>query len=182
MLQSPDLNCANVLSNGDILLTWSNPDPDACGAFVGYVIYASNTLLGPYIAIDTVTLQSQTTYTYSPPTSGTWYFYLETFYNCFGYTSLSSDTLDSNKPLPPVIVVNVTGNGWDLFRKNVGVKVPNIALTLERPVEIRKIVASTLSPVIASQIGALQVNYIVSDTLRLKIEPKIQLFMRGLTC
>ena len=77
------------------------------------------------------------------------------------------------EPLPQVIVLNVSGNGWDLFRKSVGVKVPHIAIALERPVETRKIVASALSPVVASQIGALQVNYIVSDTLRLKIEPKI---------
>ncbi|HRI79884.1 MAG TPA: hypothetical protein PLR06_10155 [Cyclobacteriaceae bacterium] len=77
------------------------------------------------------------------------------------------------EPLPPVIVLNVSGNGWELFRKSVGLKVPQIAIALERPVETRKIVASTLSPVVAGQIGPLQVNYIVSDTLRLKIEPRI---------
>ncbi len=76
-------------------------------------------------------------------------------------------------PLPAMLILNVSGNGWELFRQSLGLKVPNIALSLERPVETRKIVASTLSPVVASQIGSLTVNYIVSDTLRLKIEPRV---------
>ncbi len=77
------------------------------------------------------------------------------------------------EPLPATLILNVSGNGWELFRKSLGLKVPNIALSLERPVETRKIVASTLSPVVAGQIGSLTVNYIVSDTLRLKIETRI---------
>lgn len=76
------------------------------------------------------------------------------------------------EPLPGTLMLNVSGNGWEIFRKSLGVKVPSISMALERPVDIRKIVASTLSPIVASQIGALQVNYIVTDTLRLKIEPK----------
>ena len=77
------------------------------------------------------------------------------------------------EPLPATLTMNVSGNGWELFRKSLGLKVPSISLPLERPVDTRKIVAGTLAPIVASQIGALQVNYIVSDTLRLKIEPKI---------
>ena len=75
-------------------------------------------------------------------------------------------------PLPATLVLNVTGNGWELLRKSLGLKVPNILLSLERPVETRKIVASTLSPVVASQVGSLTLNFIVADTLRLKIEPR----------
>ncbi|NOT75476.1 MAG: hypothetical protein HOP08_11135 [Cyclobacteriaceae bacterium] len=74
-------------------------------------------------------------------------------------------------PLPSSLALNVSGNGWDLLRKSLGVKVPTISMTLERPTEARKIVAGTLSPIVASQIGSLHVNYIVTDTLRLKIEP-----------
>ena len=73
-------------------------------------------------------------------------------------------------PLPATIALNVSGNGWELLRKSLGVKVPAITMPIERPLETRKIVASTLAPIVASQLGTLKVNYIVTDTLRLKIE------------
>ncbi len=102
-LQSPDLQCVNTQSNGDIILTWSVPVPDACGAFVGYNIYRSNILAGPYVLVTTVTVQIQTTYSDINPGAGTWYYYMESSYACAGYTSLSSDTVDSAQPVPPVI-------------------------------------------------------------------------------
>ena len=77
------------------------------------------------------------------------------------------------EPLPATLTLNVSGNGWEIFRESLGLKIPSIAMPLERPAEIHKIVATTLSPIVASQIGPLQVNFIVTDTLRLKIEPKI---------
>ncbi len=101
-LQAPYLQCVNVLSNGDILLTWSIPPVDPCGAFTGYVIWGSQNINGPYSIITTVISQVQTTYTATGLT-GTWYFYMESSYACAGYTSLSSDTLDTDLPLPPVI-------------------------------------------------------------------------------
>lgn len=76
------------------------------------------------------------------------------------------------EPLPRTLTINVNGIGWDLLRKRLGLKVASIQLTLERPAETHKIVAATLSPVIASQIGTLNMNYIVNDTIRLKIEPR----------
>ncbi len=76
------------------------------------------------------------------------------------------------EPLPTYLTINVSGNGWEIFRKSLGVKVPDVSLPLERPVETHKIVAAGISPIVASQIGTLQINYIVTDTLRLKIEPK----------
>ncbi len=75
------------------------------------------------------------------------------------------------EPLPAYIALNVSGNGWELLRKSLGVKVPAITMPIERPAETRKIVASSLAPIVASQLGTLKVNYIVTDTLRLSIEP-----------
>ena len=75
-------------------------------------------------------------------------------------------------PLPGSININVTGNGWDLFRKHFGVKVPELVIPLERPLEIKKIVASTLPPILVSQIGALQINFVVTDTLFIQIDDR----------
>ena len=77
------------------------------------------------------------------------------------------------EPLPATLTLNVSGNGWEIFRESLGLKIPSISLPLERPADTRKIVTTTLSPIVASQIGALQVNFIVTDTLRLEIEPKL---------
>lgn len=77
------------------------------------------------------------------------------------------------RQLPPNLLINVRGNGWDLFRKFFGVKVPVLVIPLERPAETKKIVASTLPALISSQLGGIQINYIVMDTLRLQIENRI---------
>lgn len=73
--------------------------------------------------------------------------------------------------LPEDISINVSGNGWDLFRKSVGLQLPHLTIQLLRPTEVKKIVASSLTPSFSEQLGAgLQINYIVSDTLRLQID------------
>lgn len=75
--------------------------------------------------------------------------------------------------LPQSLLINVKGTGWDLFRKYFGVKVPTLTIPIERPAETRKIVASTLPVRLASQLGTIQINHVVIDTLRLHLEPKI---------
>jgi hypothetical protein len=76
------------------------------------------------------------------------------------------------RPLPRDIYLNVSGNGWDLFRKSLGVKLPLLTIPLERPAEVRKIVGSTMPPLLAGQVGNLKINHVVTDTLYLTIEPK----------
>ncbi len=75
--------------------------------------------------------------------------------------------------LPQSLLINVKGSGWDLFRKYFGVKVPTLTIPIERPADTRKIVASTLPVRLAAQMGTIQINHIVLDTIRLHIEPRI---------
>jgi hypothetical protein len=74
--------------------------------------------------------------------------------------------------LPKSVNLNVSGNGWDLFRKHLGLKVPPVIIPLERAKEIRKIVGSTLAPMLATQVGNLKINYVVTDTLYLQIDER----------
>lgn len=74
--------------------------------------------------------------------------------------------------LPQRVRLNVSGIGWDLLRKSVGVKLPALSIPLERPTEVHKIVASTLPSVLGPQLGALQINYVVNDTLFVQIDPR----------
>lgn len=75
--------------------------------------------------------------------------------------------------IPPKLTVNVNGNGWELLRKYLGQKVPVISLPLERPADVHRIAGAALAPQIVSQLGVLQLNYVVLDTLRIAIEQKI---------
>lgn len=76
-------------------------------------------------------------------------------------------------PLPRQISINVTGSGWELIRKTLGVKLPELVIPVERPLEIRKIPAAAITPLLATQLGALKINYINTDTLRLRLEERI---------
>ncbi|MFM8913063.1 MAG: hypothetical protein ACKOE6_09135, partial [Flammeovirgaceae bacterium] len=72
--------------------------------------------------------------------------------------------------LPHRITLNVNGTGWELFREYVGFKQPELTISLERPTEIRKIVAVSLTPLLQPQLGKLKINYIVTDTLKLQLD------------
>lgn len=77
------------------------------------------------------------------------------------------------KPLPQDVRINVTGIGWNLFRRSTRVKVPPLVIPVDRPTEVKKIVGSTLPVFFANQLGDFQINFVVTDTLHLTIEPKI---------
>lgn len=75
-------------------------------------------------------------------------------------------------PLPAAVFMNVSGNGWDLLRKSLGFNLPDMNIQLDRPTEVKKIVGSTLPALLAGQLGNLQINHVVTDTLYLSLDPK----------
>lgn len=78
----------------------------------------------------------------------------------------------SVKPLPNQIGLNITGSGWDLFRKSLGFKATPLVMTLEKPTETFKIPPATILLLAAVQLGETKVNHVVTDTLQLHIEPR----------
>jgi hypothetical protein len=72
--------------------------------------------------------------------------------------------------LPETLPVNVSGNGWDLFRKTFGVKLPVLTLPLEQPTEIKRIVAGSLPALLSGQMNNLVINSVAIDTLRIQID------------
>jgi hypothetical protein len=74
--------------------------------------------------------------------------------------------------LPHQININVSGNGWDLFRDRLGWKLPELSIPLEHPLEVKKIVGASLPPMLQHQLGKLHINYLVTDTLRLQLDEK----------
>jgi hypothetical protein len=78
------------------------------------------------------------------------------------------------KPLPTAVRMNVTGSGWDLFRRSLGFKVAPLVVPLEKPADIQKIVGTTLPAIFAGQLERLKINFVITDTVHLRIQEKIR--------
>ena len=113
----PKLECVtNLIQNGgDIQLNWQVPN-NSCGAFTYYLVYGSKNG-GPYTIVDTVFNQATTsdTITGANGNTNTWYFYLESVYNCPGSTAIPSDTVENKNPVPPVINFISVSGGHSVF-------------------------------------------------------------------
>lgn len=76
------------------------------------------------------------------------------------------------RSLPAQVRLNVTGNGWDLFKRSTGVKVVPLEIPLERPSDVKKIVGTSLQPFFSSQVDGMELNFVLTDTLYVDLEPK----------
>lgn len=74
------------------------------------------------------------------------------------------------QPLPEQVRLNVTGNGWDLFKRSTGLNVRTLQIPLERPAEVRKIDGASLHRFFSQQVEGLEINFSVTDTLYLDID------------
>lgn len=73
---------------------------------------------------------------------------------------------------PKSVTLNVKGVGWDLIRRQVGLKEPEMIIKLDRPAEIKKIVGAGLIPILTPQVGNLKINFVATDTLYLNIDKR----------
>jgi hypothetical protein len=74
--------------------------------------------------------------------------------------------------LPSYVRLNVTGSGWELFKRSTGVKTDPLDIPLERPSEVKKIAGNGLPFIFSNQLSGLKINHVLSDTLFLDLEPK----------
>nr|PZN53043.1 MAG: hypothetical protein DIU61_10300 [Bacteroidota bacterium] len=82
------------------------------------------------------------------------------------------------EPLPDRLTINVSGMGWDLFRRSAGFRVTPLVIPLDRPASVRKIVGSTLPALFSDQIEGLEINFVVNDTIYVNIEPRDRKWVR----
>ncbi len=76
------------------------------------------------------------------------------------------------RPLPEAVRFNVTGIGWNLFRRSAGLNVVPLVVPLLQPSDVKKIVGSTLPTLISNQPEEFSINFVLTDTLHVAIEPK----------
>jgi len=90
-LPPADLNCVNVLTNGDVELTWTKSDP-TIGTFTAYEIYSIQD--GLITTINDINIENYT-HIGANANLGSKDYYILTKYGCNGNNSISSDTLSS---------------------------------------------------------------------------------------
>ncbi len=111
---SAQVAAPNLICVSNDTLIWETP-VNTCGSFVGYEIYASQNLNGPYQLLETITNATQTRYYHALVSGMLWYYYMESNFNCPGQLALSSDTLDNRIPESgPLQLVTVSGNNVEV--------------------------------------------------------------------
>jgi hypothetical protein len=76
------------------------------------------------------------------------------------------------KPPPDEVRLNVTGIGWNLFRRSAGLRGLPLIVPLERPADVKKIVGTALPSLFTNPLEGMQINYVLTDTIYLSIEPR----------
>jgi hypothetical protein len=74
--------------------------------------------------------------------------------------------------LPTEVAINVNGLGWNLLRNNLGIKTSPLLIPLDNPSEIKSLSAMAIPSLISDQIDEFQLNYVLTDTLRLNIDER----------
>jgi hypothetical protein len=74
--------------------------------------------------------------------------------------------------LPREVRINVTGSGWDLFKRSTGLKATALDIPLGRPAEIKKIANATLYRIFSNQVDGVEINFVLTDTLYVDVEPR----------
>ncbi len=101
----PDLSCVRADT-----VFWDLPS-NTCGTQNAYLLYASNSEMGPYTLLTSVSDLNQDFYFHSTAGNNTWFYYMETDADCPGSGILQSDTIVNRNPdLLPVDFVTVNGN------------------------------------------------------------------------
>jgi CHU_C Type IX secretion signal domain len=101
----PEIKCVQ-----NDTVKWNLPN-NTCGAFVSYLVYGSKNFSGPYTLIQAVTNQAQKSFYHSHPKNETWFYFLQSKFNCPGQPIISSDTLTGSSPELPTIQSVSVENG-----------------------------------------------------------------------
>ena len=76
--------------------------------------------------------------------------------------------------LPEHVIVEARGGGWNLLRKTLLLDTPPIEVELDNPVDTRYVTGQSLTEQIAEQLGEVQLERVISDTLFFRIDRAAQ--------
>ncbi len=102
---APEIKCVQ-----NDTVKWNLPN-NSCGAFFSYLVYGSKNKKGPYVLLEAVTNQAQKSFFHQHPPGESWYYFLQSKFNCPGIPIVSSDTLTGAAPGLPIIESVSVENG-----------------------------------------------------------------------
>ena len=79
--------------------------------------------------------------------------------------------------LPAEVVINVSGIGWNLLKNSMGIKITPLQIPLVNPQDQKKIAASALPSYISEQLSDFQLNYVLTDTLRINLDRRAEKYV-----
>ena len=72
---------------------------------------------------------------------------------------------------PNEVAINVTGGGWQLFKRTISLDSDPVYLEPENPTQTEFFTAGNLLPLFSGQLPDVNINYVATDTVFFKIEP-----------
>ena len=175
-ITSPQIECVNVLPNGNVVLTWQPPS-DPNHQFASYVVYSSTTLNNPSYT------QQATIYTYSVNSctiginanTSPYYFYIQTITT----SSVTLQAVDSVRAILLSVSVDISDAGvahlaWNGFSKPIPAgEASSYSIYKEYPVSTNS--WSLIASVPFNANGNINYDYydtitVCSDTINYKIE------------
>ncbi len=84
------------------------------------------------------------------------------------------DSVVIMSPLPPDVQLDVSSGGWNLLRKTFWFNVTPILITLDNPTDVKFLTRSSILPIISDQLTDLDLNFVLTDTLFINVEEKVQ--------
>lgn len=85
----------------------------------------------------------------------------------------NEDSLVLMQPLPETVEVDVTGGGWDLFRKSFWFGSDPILIEPDNPVSIKFLTRPTILPIVSDHLKQFQINFLYTDTLFIDIDERV---------
>lgn len=77
-------------------------------------------------------------------------------------------------PVPEKIMLDVTGYGWNLLKRSLGIDKEPVEYVITRPLRTKYVTAPFLLASVSEQIKGLRVNYVVEDTLYLDFDQRVR--------
>jgi hypothetical protein len=71
---------------------------------------------------------------------------------------------------PKNVQVNVSGVGWDLLKQTLSFRRDPLIISVENPIEEKRIAGYTIQPEIAQHLSSLNLNFVVTDTIYFDIQ------------
>jgi len=88
----------------------------------------------------------------------------------FNY-ELSEELIEVTPP-PKTVEISINGTGWNLLRNLLKLNIVDVEYNINRPLQTKFILSSSLVPSISETLENVNLNYVVTDSILMNIEKK----------